>query len=65
MRGHIVLANFTGPVGEVYAGYGLTQLTTVRMGTLRLRHTPLVRGRQPGRGALRPEAVLHRDRGRR
>lgn len=27
-RGHIVLTDFTGPRGEVYAGYGLTQLTT-------------------------------------
>ena len=27
-RGHIVLTTFTGPRGEVYAGYGLTQLTT-------------------------------------
>ncbi|WP_052434699.1 phosphatidylinositol-specific phospholipase C domain-containing protein [Streptacidiphilus melanogenes] len=26
-RGHIVLTTFTGPVGEVYPGYGLTQLT--------------------------------------
>ena len=28
VRGHIVLTDFTGPVGEIYAGYGLTQLTT-------------------------------------
>jgi hypothetical protein len=27
-RGHIVLTDFTGPVGEVYPGFGLTQLTT-------------------------------------
>jgi 1-phosphatidylinositol phosphodiesterase len=27
-RGHIVLTDFTGPRGQVYAGYGLTQLTT-------------------------------------
>ncbi|HLK42709.1 MAG TPA: phosphatidylinositol-specific phospholipase C domain-containing protein [Thermoleophilia bacterium] len=26
-RGHIVLTDFTGPVGEIYAGFGLTQLT--------------------------------------
>lgn len=31
-RGHIVLSDFTGPVGEVYAGYGLTQLTTGNWG---------------------------------
>lgn len=31
-RGHIVLTTFTGPVGEVYAGYGLTQLTTGNWG---------------------------------
>lgn len=28
VRGHIVLTQFTGPVGEMYPGYGLTQLTT-------------------------------------
>jgi 1-phosphatidylinositol phosphodiesterase len=28
VRGHIVLTSFTGPRGGVYAGYGLTQLTT-------------------------------------
>jgi 1-phosphatidylinositol phosphodiesterase len=27
-RGHIVLTTFTGPRGQVYGGYGLTQLTT-------------------------------------
>ena len=27
-RGHIVLTDFTGPLGEVYAGFGLTRLTT-------------------------------------
>jgi hypothetical protein len=27
-RGHIVLTDFTGPRGGIYAGYGLTQLTT-------------------------------------
>lgn len=27
-RGHIVLTTFTGPRGQVYSGYGLTQLTT-------------------------------------
>jgi len=27
-RGHIVLESFTGPRGQVYAGFGLTQLTT-------------------------------------
>ncbi len=27
-RGHIVLTAFTGPRGQVYGGYGLTQLTT-------------------------------------
>ena len=27
-RGHIVLTEFTGPRGQVYPGYGLTQLTT-------------------------------------
>ena len=32
VRGHIVLTTFTGPVGEVYAGYGLTQLTTGNWG---------------------------------
>jgi len=32
VRGHIVLSSFTGPVGEVYAGYGLTQLTTGNWG---------------------------------
>jgi len=32
IRGHIVLSGFTGPVGEVYAGYGLTQLTTGNWG---------------------------------
>jgi hypothetical protein len=26
-RGHIVLGDFTGPVGEIYAGWGLTSLT--------------------------------------
>ncbi|WP_369386615.1 phosphatidylinositol-specific phospholipase C domain-containing protein [Streptomyces sp. CG1] len=28
VRGHIVLTTFTGPRGQVYPGYGLTQLTT-------------------------------------
>ena len=28
VRGHIVLTDFTGPVGEIYPGFGLTQLTT-------------------------------------
>jgi 1-phosphatidylinositol phosphodiesterase len=28
VRGHLVLTAFTGPVGEVYPGYGLTQLTS-------------------------------------
>lgn len=28
VRGHIVLTDFTGPLGEVYAGFGLTQLTS-------------------------------------
>jgi 1-phosphatidylinositol phosphodiesterase len=28
VRGHIVLTTFTGPLGGIYAGYGLTQLTT-------------------------------------
>ncbi len=32
VRGHIVLSTFTGPVGEVYAGYGLTRLTTGNWG---------------------------------
>jgi hypothetical protein len=32
VRGHIVLTDFTGPRGEVYAGYGLTQLTTGNWG---------------------------------
>jgi 1-phosphatidylinositol phosphodiesterase len=32
VRGHIVLSTFTGPVGEMYAGYGLTQLTTGNYG---------------------------------
>ncbi|MDH6115206.1 hypothetical protein P3T36_004125 [Kitasatospora sp. MAP12-15] len=27
VRGHIVLTDFTGPVGEIYPGFGLTQLT--------------------------------------
>ncbi|MFJ6901870.1 phosphatidylinositol-specific phospholipase C domain-containing protein [Streptomyces hokutonensis] len=27
-RGHIVLTQFTGPRGQVYPGYGLTQMTT-------------------------------------
>ncbi|MCX4746132.1 ricin-type beta-trefoil lectin domain protein [Kitasatospora sp. NBC_01287] len=27
VRGHIVLTDFTGPVGEVYPGFGLSQLT--------------------------------------
>lgn len=31
-RGHIVLTTFTGPRGEVYGGYGLTQLTTGNWG---------------------------------
>ena len=31
-RGHIVLADFTGPRGQVYGGYGLTQLTTGNWG---------------------------------
>ncbi len=31
-RGHIVLSDFTGPRGQVYAGYGLTQLTTGNFG---------------------------------
>ncbi len=31
-RGHIVLTTFTGPRGQVYAGYGLTQLTTGNWG---------------------------------
>lgn len=33
VRGHIVLTAFTGPVGEVYPGYGLTQLTTGNWGS--------------------------------
>jgi hypothetical protein len=32
VRGHIVLTMFTGPLGGVYAGYGLTQLTTGNWG---------------------------------
>jgi 1-phosphatidylinositol phosphodiesterase len=32
VRGHIVLTTFTGPRGEVYGGYGLTQLTTGNWG---------------------------------
>jgi Phosphatidylinositol-specific phospholipase C, X domain len=32
VRGHIVLGIFTGPLGEVYTGYGLTQLTTGNWG---------------------------------
>lgn len=32
VRGHIVLTTFTGPLGGVYAGYGLTQLTTGNWG---------------------------------
>jgi 1-phosphatidylinositol phosphodiesterase len=31
-RGHIVLTDFQGPNGEIYAGYGLTQLTTGNWG---------------------------------
>lgn len=31
-RGHIVLADFTGPRGQIYGGYGLTQLTTGNFG---------------------------------
>ena len=31
-RGHIVLTTFTGPRGQVYGGYGLTQLTTGNWG---------------------------------
>jgi hypothetical protein len=31
-RGHIVLTDFTGPVGEIYAGFGLTQLTSGNWG---------------------------------
>jgi hypothetical protein len=31
-RGHIVLAAFTGPRGQMYSGYGLTQLTTGNFG---------------------------------
>jgi hypothetical protein len=31
-RGHIVLTSFTGPSGEVYVGYGLTQLSTGNRG---------------------------------
>jgi 1-phosphatidylinositol phosphodiesterase len=27
-RGHIVLTQFTGPLGGIYAGFGLTQMTT-------------------------------------
>lgn len=33
VRGHIVLTDFTGPRGEVYGGYGLTQLTTGNWGS--------------------------------
>ena len=32
VRGHIVLTTFTGPLGGVYPGYGLTQLTTGNWG---------------------------------
>jgi hypothetical protein len=32
VRGHIVLTDFTGPRGQVYSGYGLTQLTTGNWG---------------------------------
>ncbi|WP_370076901.1 ricin-type beta-trefoil lectin domain protein [Streptacidiphilus sp. MAP12-16] len=32
VRGHVVLADFTGPRGEMYSGYGLTQLTTGNSG---------------------------------
>ena len=32
VRGHIVLTSFTGPVGEVYSGFGLTQTTTGNWG---------------------------------
>jgi len=31
-RGHIVLTTFTGPRGQTYGGYGLTQLTTGNFG---------------------------------
>ncbi len=31
-RGHIVLTDFTGPRGGIYAGFGLTQLTTGNWG---------------------------------
>lgn len=32
VRGHIVLTSFTGPNGEIYTGYGLTQLNTGNWG---------------------------------
>lgn len=31
-RGHVVLTDFTGPVGEIYPGFGLTQMTTGNWG---------------------------------
>jgi 1-phosphatidylinositol phosphodiesterase len=33
VRGHIVLTTFSGPVGEIYPGYGLTQLTSGNWGS--------------------------------
>ncbi|MEY9848168.1 phosphatidylinositol-specific phospholipase C domain-containing protein [Streptacidiphilus sp. MAP5-3] len=33
VRGHIVLTTFTGPLGEVYPGYGLSQLTGAGAGS--------------------------------
>lgn len=33
VRGHIVLTAFSGPVGEIYPGYGLTQLTQGNWGS--------------------------------
>lgn len=32
VRGHIVLVSYTGPLGEVYSGFGLTQTTTGNWG---------------------------------
>ncbi|WP_329568660.1 phosphatidylinositol-specific phospholipase C domain-containing protein [Kitasatospora sp. NBC_01266] len=33
VRGHIVLTDFTGPDGEIYPGFGLTQLTSGNTGS--------------------------------